>query len=383
MRQLAMLSFFLLMLMPLSADARDARPELTVAISLDIPPYVMDGATEGLEVELMRALLPDHDLKFVQMPYAEIQGAVPSGKADVAIGVQPAADGAFYSRDVVTFVNYAITRTTDGIAISSVDDMAGHPVLTWDDAWKELGDDFERAYGPGGPQHADYKEFDDQADQVRAFWSKPGQVLVIDGTIFRYFSKQGGHKEGDARFADIFPPVTNFRAAFKDESLRDRFNTRLARLCADGGYDGFLETYNANVSPSVSDREAVRAAMDRYGAALNAVFEGDVGPMSEVWSHASDVYYMDPSGAYLNGWAQVEQSWREQAGMKLGGHVGITNTRLYVGRSLAMVTCSIVGENNFDGSSRAVSVRSSVLLRKAGGAWKVIGAHVDPIVGIE
>src|SRR5690554_5250693 len=50
---------------------------------------------------------------------------------------------------------------------------------------------------------------------------------------------------------------------------------------------------------------AIREALDQFHAALNAIFTGDPDPMKAVWSHADDVTYMGPDGAYRMGWAEV------------------------------------------------------------------------------
>jgi hypothetical protein len=46
----------------------------------------------------------------------------------------------------------------------------------------------------------------------------------------------------------------------------------------------------------------VRAASDAFYAALNRMFEGDLGRMAEVWSHAPDVTNMGPFGGRQVGW---------------------------------------------------------------------------------
>ena len=47
------------------------KPELLVAISLDIPPYVMDKAAKGIEVDIARQALKGYILRFIQLPYEE------------------------------------------------------------------------------------------------------------------------------------------------------------------------------------------------------------------------------------------------------------------------------------------------------------------------
>ena len=146
----------LLMMLPLIAgQAWAADGTLTVAISPDIPPYVMRHATFGLEVALMHEALPGRKLKFLQLPYAQLQTAIQKKRADVSVGVREGIDaddtGVFFSDEFVTFVNFAIGKKSAGLKISSVADLAGHRIVTWEDAYLDLGDAFRQMYSPGAP----------------------------------------------------------------------------------------------------------------------------------------------------------------------------------------------------------------------------------------
>lgn len=175
------------------------------------------------------------------------------GRADVAIGVQRLGDGVYSSRDVIGFENYAVSRTADRLRIGSIADLASHRVLAWQGAWRELGPDFARLFGPDGPAHARYVEVADQAEQVRRFWAEPASVAVIDGTIFRWFSKTQGHAGGDAAFHALFPPVTDFAAAFATPDVRDAFDRGLDALCTSGDYAAILRRWDVVLKRSVCD----------------------------------------------------------------------------------------------------------------------------------
>ena len=116
-----------------------AKPELLVAISLDIPPYVMDKADRGLEVDIVRQALKDYSLHFIQLPYEELQTAVKQKRVDVSVGVQPGDEGVYDSADFINFANYAISKKADRFRIGSVADLRDHQVLTWGNAYLALG----------------------------------------------------------------------------------------------------------------------------------------------------------------------------------------------------------------------------------------------------
>jgi len=236
-----------------SACAGPETPALTVAVSLDIPPYVMDKATSGVEVEIMRKSLPGYQLSWVQMDYDALETAVSAKKADVAMSVQTEQPGVFYSKEYVGFVNFAITKASDHLSIVTVADLKGHPVLTWDNAWTELGDAFKQQYAPGSAERGNYVEVADQEQQVREFWEGDGKVIVIDRSIFDYFSARLGHALDEAEYHALFPDVTRFKVGFADAGARDAFNAGLKILCSNGEYGALLKQYQMPATANVCE----------------------------------------------------------------------------------------------------------------------------------
>lgn len=228
-----------------------AKPELLVAISLDMPPYVMDKAGTGLEVDIVRQALKDYSLLFIQVPYGELQTAVQQKGVDVSLGVGEEDKGIYCSADFITFANFAISRKADRFRIDSVADLKNHRVLTWGGAYLALGPEFEALFSPQSPQRKNYIEVADQEEQVRQFWKRKGQVIIIDRSIFNYFSKKMGHDPGKTSFHAIFPPVTNFKAGFRDATVRDRFDEGLADLCRSGEYAKLLRHYDVTVKQEI------------------------------------------------------------------------------------------------------------------------------------
>lgn len=136
--------------------------------------------------------------------------------------------------------------------------------------------------------------------------------------------------------------------------------------------------------PPVDDVQAVEQATAQFYKSLNALFTGDVFPMTQIWSHADDVTYMGPAGGFQIGWEQVRASWEAQAALKLGGKVESHEVRVTVGGDLAFVHCQELG-NNLDaqGQPLQVSIRATNLFRKENGEWKMIGHHTDLLPFLE
>jgi ketosteroid isomerase-like protein len=129
---------------------------------------------------------------------------------------------------------------------------------------------------------------------------------------------------------------------------------------------------------AADDAQGVERANTQFYTSLNAMFDGDASPMSQVWSHSADVTYMGPAGGIRTGWELVGPVWKAQADLKLGGEVLPDETHVTVGRDLAIVQCREVGHNlDANGRPLQVSIRATNIFRKEDGEWKMIGHHTD------
>ena len=115
----------------------------------------------------------------------------------------------------------------------------------------------------------------------------------------------------------------------------------------------------------MGEHDQIRAAIDQFYAALNALFEGNVEPMTEVWSHADDVTYMGPDGGFQVGWKSVRADWEKQADLKLGGRVEPDGVHIFQGSELAVTHNYEKGTNlNTGDVSGAVLIRATNLFRR-------------------
>lgn len=132
-------------------------------------------------------------------------------------------------------------------------------------------------------------------------------------------------------------------------------------------------------SNAQSDESSVQQATAGFYAAINAMFEGDIEPMKDVWSHADDITYMGPDGTVNVGWDKTLGNLQGQAKMKLGGEIHHEQIMLTVGRDLATMECRELGENIVDGKKTKISLRATNVFRKENGRWKLIGHHTDKL----
>jgi len=234
----------------LLADFYVCAEELEIGFSYDIPPFVMNNGTDGLELEILREALKyrGHSFSVQQYSYKELEVAVARLGLDAAAGVRETDDGTYYSDNFVAFENYAITKKGSGIVLASVEDLRGKNIVTWQNAHRDLGRDFAAMFSPDvkAPYMETYHELPVQKDQVSLFWRKDGTVLIIDKSIFIWFSKQLSRQmdvTDKVVYHKIFPIPTVFQVNFKSRKIRDDFNEGLKHIRRRGIYEQIFENY--------------------------------------------------------------------------------------------------------------------------------------------
>ena len=126
------------------------------------------------------------------------------------------------------------------------------------------------------------------------------------------------------------------------------------------------------------NEKAVRAAVDKFYEALNAMFKGDPNPLKNVYSHSADVTYLPAEGGIQVGWDAVFADWKLQADKSLGGKADISDVHVIVGEDLAIAHNVTHGHvKRPDGEIAEISLRESSAFRKESGTWKMIAHHAD------
>ena len=123
--------------------------------------------------------------------------------------------------------------------------------------------------------------------------------------------------------------------------------------------------------------DEVRQASDRFYAALNRMLNGDAGPLSEVWSHESDVTTLHPIGGRQVGWEQVRPIWEQVAHICSGGQVRLDDQLLRTGGDLAYEVGTERGQATMAGQTITVDQRVTNVYRREAGGWKVVHHHTD------
>lgn len=119
-------------------------------------------------------------------------------------------------------------------------------------------------------------------------------------------------------------------------------------------------------------------AINLFYKAHNEIFEGNMKPMDDIWSHEDDVTYLSPIGGILTGWDAVRDSWYKQSELKLHGHVYPVDTLVVEGTDIGVCYNYIIGTNFvLDGKEVHPNIRATTVYRKENREWKVISHHTD------
>jgi uncharacterized protein (TIGR02246 family) len=130
----------------------------------------------------------------------------------------------------------------------------------------------------------------------------------------------------------------------------------------------------------MDEQQAVRAAVDQWFVALNAMLRGDPKPLARVYSHADDVTYLGAEGTFQIGWKATYDDWKAQAAMSIGGKAKGEDIRVVVHGNMATAVHFTQGTLRQPGGQTArVRVRETSVFRKENGRWRMIGHHADSI----
>ena len=223
-----------------------AQTQLTAAVGLALPPYVLKDTNNGIEVDIVRQALQNanYDLKLKLFPFAQVAQALKDKAVDCALTINEASGvtGVFYSQSHITYQNDVIVLKSKGLKIMDVAGLAPYRVVAFQNAVNYLGKPFaEMAKAKGQPG---YTEVADQEAQVKMLFANKADALVMDINIFKYFRQaiKGTDVSAEVEFFQIFPP-TYYKVAFTSAEVRDKFNQGLEKLKSSGKYAGIFRTY--------------------------------------------------------------------------------------------------------------------------------------------
>lgn len=259
-RYIASLLFVLALSSPLAVVADKFYAEdltaiqIRTGVSFSIPPWVIQETKSGIELEIFRkALAPyDYEIDPVFVPFARAFYLFESNKLDAVVNVKPGAvKNGYYSDPVVRFQNVAISLKTKNLPKEiTISDLKKYRVVAFQNASKLLGSEFSEMT----KNNDHYQEVAKQRSQINLLFLRNIDFIVMDKSIFGYYwnelyseaSRTGINLPAYLRsveFHTVFPP-SDYRFAFRNETVRDKFNLGLKQLIDSGEYEKIIEKYS-------------------------------------------------------------------------------------------------------------------------------------------
>ncbi len=244
MRQRSLISICLLSFMMLAASASLAE-DITIAIGLSLPPYVISDEHRGMELDVAKEALTEAGYTLVPkyVPFARVAKSIASGATDAALTQVPGTHkDLHYSDAIITYQNVAISLASSSLSIDDVSALSSYSLVAFQGAKSILGEEFA-AQATAAPKYA---EMADQNKQVLMMFKGRAQVFVGDINIFKYFRQalkdKGADVNAEIVIHEVFSP-TDFSIAFTDAGVCAKVNTALTAMRASGRYDEIMTSY--------------------------------------------------------------------------------------------------------------------------------------------
>jgi len=217
--------------------------ELKLAYGLSTPPYVISKNDSGIELDIVKEAfaLSNITVKPIYVPLARLTKQIELDEIDGSVTIMETLGikNVYYSDTYITYENIAVSLKKNYLNIKSIADLRNKDIITFQNAKIYLGNEFKQAVS----QNHNYYEFYDQKKQVKMLFKNRTQVIVLDRNIFDYYKKDSLEKfEEEVVIHKIFPD-NKYKIAFKDSTIRDKFNLGLKEIISTGKYEQIIGKY--------------------------------------------------------------------------------------------------------------------------------------------
>jgi len=220
--------------------------EIEVVFSRTTPPFVFESG-DGINVDITREALKykNHTLKPVFVNIARGVEMFKTGLVDANALLQERSDvKGFYSDIFTKYQNCFFTLKSSNITIEKMEDIKNYHTIGFQNANIYLGERFGTVAKSAGEK---YTELADQKKQVLMFYKGHTQGVVMDKSIFRYYTEMLISEKKIEPSIEVvenclFEP-TEYQIAFKEKEIRDDFNDGLKYIRGNGIYDEIYERY--------------------------------------------------------------------------------------------------------------------------------------------
>ncbi|MFC3050924.1 substrate-binding periplasmic protein [Kordiimonas pumila] len=244
-------AFWIALLLNLATFAiapANAKEPLRLATRIDLPPYVMNTATNGIEVDIIKEIFRefDQDIIFIQMPRIRMIQMFDDSKIDGILTQNSQASNVGCVTNWYLFhQNFAFSLAENNFLIDNLSDLQNYSIVSFDGAKKYLGSDFTNAV----KENPRYLESSDQSVHIELLYKKRFDVVVGDEWVFWYIQKKYQEKSGVFKQLNahhILPPSL-YSARFQDPAICSFFDQALAMMRKSGRYDEIERKYHEQI----------------------------------------------------------------------------------------------------------------------------------------
>lgn len=210
---------------------------LRIGFGTHKPPYIFENEERGLEYDIIAAAVraAGFSLEARFAPMERLHLALSRGELDgIATTNSQSGIEAYYSAPYIHYYNAAVALAARGYRISSIAELAGYSVSTFQRARFLLGPEFQ-AMAAANPR---YREEAQQINRNRLLYSGRIDVVVGDPRILRYFNREVAKQVDTSQpltWYMLLPP-TPYSVGFRLDELRERFDRGLEAIRASGEY---------------------------------------------------------------------------------------------------------------------------------------------------
>jgi len=242
--------FLILFVFTISLFAHNIKEEnktVNIAFGFDKQPFIFGkDMLKGIEPDLLKEAFEyvGYKINAVRMTKNDLEKALIENPTIDAVSTISANNHEFYySDDFTVYENYAITRKIDNIKIDSIDDLQKINFISWKNSFNDLGKRFYELFNPiDGISKNFYHDGKIQSEDVKKFFSKEVDAILIDKTIFNWY-KNLYKNNNEYEFHKIFPNKKVYPVTFKSKELRDIFNIGLRHIKQTGRYQEIIDFY--------------------------------------------------------------------------------------------------------------------------------------------
>jgi len=229
-------------------QALHGQEPIRLATRNDIPPYVMNNASTGIEIDLITAIFQEAKIpiEFVQMPRVRMIQMFDDGIIDGALTQNPNSSKSGCATNwYLTHHNLAFSLKSRNLTVTSFADLQKYSVLSFDGARQYLGPQFEQAV----QNNKLYVEAADQSVHIELLYKKRFDVVIGEAWVLRLMQQKRVEETGlyhKLETHTIMPP-TLYSARFKNAALCTAFNEALTTITLKGKYDQIISHYRQKI----------------------------------------------------------------------------------------------------------------------------------------